>query len=263
MLLLGIDFETTGIDSKEDRPIEMGIVVWDTEKRVPAYLHSCYILGENWPKPTEEAQAVSNIDPEWVRAFYTPPHMALDKLCYLAEQCDFMVAHNADFEMAFISEWLKRHPVIAGAKLKTIPWIDTKVHLPFPPKVNARDLVSLCSHHGFFNPHPHRALFDAWAMMKILDQYPLADVIENAQSAKCRLWSIGITFNTKDRPKSVGYHWHGETKRWFTDVKLSEEKDATEKALKAGFEVKAEHIPICTNIEDFESIRKGSSETAK
>jgi hypothetical protein len=130
------------------------------------------------------------------------------------------------------------------------------VHIPYPPKTGVRDLVSLCSHHGFFNPHPHRAFWDAWAMLQVLDKYAdrFDEIIEESQAARVKLWSIGITFNTKDLPKALGYYWDGGSRRWWTVVKESEVDDAINKAKQKGFEVETETQPIYTTIAELEEI---------
>lgn len=257
MYVLGLDYETTGLDHAKDRVLEVGAVIWDMKARAPVYFHSCYVLGPDWPLPNDEAKAITGIEPDWVRKFHSTDEMALKKLNAMATQCDFMVAHNAEFEMKFTNNWINRQmSPLDFDVLKNIPWIDTKVHVPYPPTIGVRDLVSLCSHHKFFNPHPHRAFWDAWAMIKILDLYAdrFEEIVAESQAPRVKLWSIGITFNTKDLPKSLGYYWDGATRRWWTVVKKSEVDDAINKAKQKGFEVETEEQPICTTLAELEEI---------
>lgn len=262
MFLLGLDYETTGLEHDTDRVIEVGAVVWDIKARAPVHFHSEFVLGENWPIPTDEAKEVTGIEPDWVRKFHIPEQAALSRIEGLAKECNFAVAHNAEMEMGFTRNWINRQPNVNGfSSLLKIPWIDTMIHLPFGPRIKVKDLVSLCSHHGFFNPHPHRALWDTWAMMKMLDIYAdkFDEIVANSQAPRAKVWSRGITFNTKDLPKSLGYYWDGGTKRWWLPVKESELDDAINKAKAKGFEVETETQPICTTIGDLEKIRAEQS----
>jgi DNA polymerase III alpha subunit (gram-positive type) len=258
MFLFGVDFETTGLDHKQDRVIETGICVWDTVSREPALIESFYSLGPEWPLPTDEARAITGISDEWVKAFHFPDRAVLERIQEIAKKCDFMVAHNAEFEMNFINTWVKLQEIPNWfGSLLVKKWIDTKIHLPYPPNIGVRDLVSLCAYHGFFNPHPHRAFFDAWAMMKVFDHYlddSLDEIIKNSQAPRVKIWSKGITFQTKDLPKSLGYYWDTPSKRWWTVVKESETDEAISKAKQKGFEVEVENVPVYTTIAELEKL---------
>lgn len=256
MYLLGVDLETTGLDHKSDCITEVGAVVWCTQTRAPVHYYSTLIERPNQEPMSQEVIDITGITDHHLHHFGRPAIMALGELDQLAKRCDYLVAHNAEFEMKFIGRWVQehKHPEFFDS-LREKPWLDTKL-LPYPASIGPRDLVSLCSHHGFFNPHPHRALWDAWAMMKILDSYHvnLNEVLEAVHAPKVKLWSQGITFATKDRPKSLGYYWDGESKRWYTTVRESDRDEAIKKAKDKGFGVTVEQTPLLTNIRELEAV---------
>lgn len=255
MYLLGIDFETTGFEAGSDVVTEVGAVLWDMDKRAPALFHSELVC--NGRDQSAEAQAVTGIEEPWLKNMGVAPNLALGNLVNLIAHADYVVAHNAEFEMRFLGAWLRQngYPLESGVYQK--PWIDTLLHVPYPQKISVRDLVSLCAHHGFVNPHPHRALWDAWAMMKILDLYhpQFGEIQENVNAQRVKVWSKGITFNTKDKPKALGYRWDGDSKRWWLAVKESEVDNAINEAKAKGFETETETIPVYSTLEGFEKIR--------
>ncbi len=70
MKLLGIDVETTGLDTNNDRITEVGLVVWCTEKHAPLYLYNVNLLWPDMPELTPEITALTGIDLEHLQEFH-------------------------------------------------------------------------------------------------------------------------------------------------------------------------------------------------
>ena len=93
MRILGIDFETTGLDAKEDRIIEVGAVLWDWETGTPLQLLSSLVHPERYIP--EEITKLTGITNEAVSDFGRPEDEVFNDLWYLLGCADYAMAHNA------------------------------------------------------------------------------------------------------------------------------------------------------------------------
>ena len=136
MLVLGLDYETTGLSYKQDRVIEVGAVIWDTTKGLPVLVESHYVKQE--VKPSPEAMACNGINLDHVDIFGLTSNKSLDIQLRLLDKVKAVVAHNGEvFDRLFFNEWCLRE-----LKVKlSIPWIDTKTDLPYPLGIKTRKLV--------------------------------------------------------------------------------------------------------------------------
>ena len=116
-----------------------------------------------------------------------------------------------------------------GTQPPTQTWIDTRVDVPYPDNIKTRKLTYLAAEHGFANPFQHRALFDVLTMLKIMGLYNMEDILFFAKQETVRVIAH-VSFQQKQLAKDRGYHWDGEAKIWFLDMKksksLKEENEA-------------------------------------
>ena len=62
MLILGVDFETTGLDTQKDSIIEVGAVLWDTQRKMPLQIYSDLMWHESiWKNATATKEHVEKI----------------------------------------------------------------------------------------------------------------------------------------------------------------------------------------------------------
>ena len=61
MILLGLDFETTGLNFDTDRITEIGAVLWDTKEGKPIALHNHLVKHDDAPPITEEVEQLTGI----------------------------------------------------------------------------------------------------------------------------------------------------------------------------------------------------------
>lgn len=220
MRLLGLDFETTGLDPKSDRVIEIGAVLWDTDEQKPLAIASEMISG---PSPSEEITRITGIKKTHLDTYGIGSSLAFARLLGMFEHADAVVAHNAPFDRGFLEQECQRH----GLEMPKVLWIDTSVDVPYPPHVQTRKLTHLAADHGFANPFAHRAAFDVLTMLKILACYSTEQVVALAKEPNVTLvaqttqpWHDGGKSN--EAAKARGYRWDGALKVWKKNVKKSQ-----------------------------------------
>lgn len=225
MLLLGVDFETTGLNIKTDYIIEVGAAVWDTQRNTTLKLYSDLLKIK---KPLGyEVTKVTGILNEDLLNHGVDPKYAFLRILTLLEDVDYIVAHNGtNFDKPILEEELKRYDIPAPAQ----PWLDTMKDLPLPENITSKRLGYLAADHGFLNPFPHRALSDVLTMLKVLSHYDINKVISISSEADITLvadvskpWLDRRPEGKKgvDLVKARGYRFNGGTKQWQKVVKES------------------------------------------
>lgn len=227
MLILGLDFETTGLLVNEDRIIEVGAALWDTDRQAPIVLMSHFIdQSMDISKEITEITGIELIDLEtWGHL----PGVGLGMLLDLMKEADAVVAHNGTtFDRPLLEAEVERNHLVT--QLPKLPWIDTSVDVPYPERVKTRKLTHLAAEHGFVNPFAHRALSDVLTMLKVLSHYDINSVLKTSQEPSIKLvaevkkpWEDAALEGKKevDKAKARGYRFDGAKKRWLKIVKQS------------------------------------------
>jgi len=153
-----IDLETTGFDARHhDRIVEVGIVRIDADGNELGAFSTLIDPG----RPLG-AEGVHHIDEVMVRDAPSFAEIAPAVLAWL--EGTVVVAHNAEFEDAFLSAELAR----AGLRPPRVPALDTlplaQAYVPTPN----HKLPTLCDWAGITIHHPHTALGDARATAHLL-----------------------------------------------------------------------------------------------
>lgn len=234
MLVCGLDFETTGLDLKNDRITEVGAVLWDTDRNVPVRLMSQLIYEEGYPELTPEIIELTGIHPQDLTGFASSPKTALVELLgSFFNHAEAIVAHNGLlFDKPMLEEEAKRQ----GVKIPERIWIDTTTDIEFPPHITTRKLTHLASDHKFLNPFEHRALFDVCAMLKIASQYDWNQMMTYAKTPTLTV-RADTTFQQKELAKKQNYRWNAEQKIWVKSIKEFQLEETRKAAQAAGFGV--------------------------
>lgn len=236
MLILGLDFETTGLNIPTIGVTEVGMVVWDTNLHAPIKLFGTLVD----PGPTAiwepGVEKINNLTPQICNQYGMAEDKALRYVLSWYGSADVACAHNGTvFDRPVLDTWAERHGLDSQ---KTKVWIDTKTDIEIPPR-NSTRLTYMAADHAFLNPFPHRAMFDVMTMLKILDNYDIDKVMSLASSPILRVKAL-VPFESKDLAKNRGYHpiyENGKFSRW--EMSVREVKFAAEREFfqAAGFDV--------------------------
>jgi len=230
MLILGVDVETTGLDPKTDRIIELGMVVWDTDRNQPVEIWNALLGEKDYPKISPEITEITGISQQDWNTFSKPLHEGLNAFIDYATICVAVVAHNAlEFDKVVIEEELLRKGMITGDYL----WVDTMIDIPYPATMGTRKLTYLAAEHGVLNPFPHRAFADVLTMFTVLKNYNINEVINRSKQPVVIMeaellppWKDNAPEGEKqtDLARARGYRWNGAIKKWQKRLKENEAK---------------------------------------
>jgi DNA polymerase III subunit epsilon len=228
-LLLGIDFETTGLDPQTDRVIEVGMELMDTRNWQAVESHS-YLVQWDDVLISPEITKINGITDQMVNEHGYSNTFAFSSLGRLARRAHFFVAHNSPFEQGFLESWCQ----YIQFELPNLPWIDTKTDIPGHEE---KRLIHLAAEHGILNPWPHRALPDVKTMLQVLSHYDINEIIRNLAAPKETL-IIAFPydeFKVKQVKALGGWRWYKEFEQWRKVVKDFQVDAELEKARAAGF----------------------------
>jgi DNA polymerase III subunit epsilon len=218
MLILGIDFETTGLNIPTIGVTEIGMVLWDTTLRAPIKLFGTLVdpaPNSIWEPGVEK---INNLSQDVCSRFGMEDEKALKYVLSWYGSADVACAHNGNnFDRPLLDVWAAKYGLDSQ---KSKVWIDTKADIDRPFKDSTR-LVYMAADHGFLNPFPHRAMFDVMTMLTILNKYELDPILELAKSPT-RVVKALVPFEQKDLAKNRGYHpiyENGKFSRWELPVK--------------------------------------------
>lgn len=233
MRILGLDLETTGFDTANDRITEVGAVLWETDTKKPLVLINDYLYDASYAPLSDEVVRVTGITDEVLKEFGTAPGPGLerlDKFCAYAK-VEYIVAHNGEnFDKPLLMSELVRNGLEAPV-LRSLPWIDTRNDIPFGQEPDSRKLKHLAGDHGFLNPFAHRALFDVLTMLKVLSQYDIEKVIEYSKIPFITVRAV-VSYDDRQLAKDRRFSWEKlgtETypKWWVKKIKMDQlEKEA-------------------------------------
>lgn len=153
--ILIVDLETTGLDPKVDRVLEVAGILLDVELGVPIASASC--LAKWHANPAEGVNDISQrllgrLHVEWDAAHAFAP------LAGLAEHAQAFAAHSAAFDRSF-------SPTLLAGRL---PWICTQFGVDWPRGKWGASLVNTALAHGVSVHASHRALDDCLLLARIM-----------------------------------------------------------------------------------------------
>lgn len=219
MLVAGLDFETTGVDVAKDDIIEVGAVLWDTERAAPLRIMSVLvnpcIESEGPPELSTEIQELTGILPADLEKYGVSTGNACTALSKLCKDAEWIVAHNGlDFDRPMLVNACnpESRPHLFGEMFPQ-PWIDTMMDIPLKPRIVKSSLSLLAAQHGFLNPFEHRAVFDVMTMLKLAQHYSWDEIVARAKTPAVRVIAQ-VPFEQKDLAKASKFYWDPNRRVW-------------------------------------------------
>lgn len=232
MIVLGVDFETTGLNCNEDHITEIGAMLWDTGSNKPMNP----ILSTFVKVPvalTEEITKITGITDADLRDHGYEPKVALGALAQMMGKAEAIVAHNGNmFDRPMLEGNAKRHSVEMPSKL----WIDTTTDIEYPPTITTRKLTHLAAEHGFVNPFAHRAIFDVSTMLQVAGKYDWELMVKYAKSPTLVI-AADVPYQQRELAKKQNFRWDGASKMWVKSVKDFQLAEVRKVCQEAGFRV--------------------------
>lgn len=220
MLICFVDTETTGLDPKVNRLVEIAVALWKFESTSNRIVRSFSTLcnDDTGIQMTPEITKINGVTQELLDHRGVPHGSVLKHIGdNYVKACDYLCAHNAPFDRAFIESELERANLPKWDKT----WIDTKLDLPFPDNFTSRRLNHLAAEHGFLNPFPHTALADTMTMARIMAEYSIDFIIKSTEAEIFHLTmqTDYQDYETREKLKRLGFHWDKPNKIWKRIVK--------------------------------------------
>jgi DNA polymerase-3 subunit epsilon len=209
--VLVFDCETSGLDRDHDEVIEVGYVLWSVEHRTVLECYSAVLSGDG------NAAELFNAIPPGARSFGTDPEIAWTIAGQAAQQADLVLAHQADFDRAFVwraaSSFETSTPYDGAADLLKLRWVCTIEDFLWPIVSASKSLVSIALAHGVAVTSAHRAINDCLLLARLLERVDHVDdllhlALQRASRPKAE-FIARTPYQQKDLVKAAGFHWNG------------------------------------------------------
>lgn len=147
--ILIIDLETTGLNPKVDKTMEIGALLYNVKHKVVLQTLSFFL-----PCDSNPVEHINNIKTEWTNCFSLLQGAFL-MLKNMSQAANLVVAHNAQFDKRFLKEiglleeyfWL-------------VPWCCSKDDFVWPVPLPRKRLQDVCAAMGVEYGKAHRSLHD-------------------------------------------------------------------------------------------------------
>jgi len=225
--VLVLDTETTGLDHRQERIIELAMlsVLVDTATGLPVGPVTVFEAFEDPGKPiSPEVQALTGISDDDVRG------QRIDdaQVEALVHAADVVLAHNAGFDRPFVeARWRVFEHKAWACSFAGIDWK--------AQGAGSAKLEFLAAESGWFYD-AHRAQVDCHALLQVLTApmqgsgiTRLLHLVQGTAQSRFKLRAMGAPFEAKDSLKARGYRWDAEGRVWWctlgSDAALAEESD--------------------------------------
>lgn len=207
-----LDTETTGLNSQQDRVIELGMLLFEFDP-VTGVVHRVLEVFDELEDPgfpiPPAVTAIHHITDDMVQG----KRIDDARVAQLLQDVQVVVAHNAAFDRPFVEQrWPVFEQLAWACSVKDVPWKEEGF--------GSAKLEYLLQTQGLFYD-AHRAETDCHALLELLSrrlpqrQQPvLLSLLETLNQAQFKLYALGSPFESKDLLKQRGYRWSPEIRCW-------------------------------------------------
>lgn len=244
MKLLGLDTEGVnqniqqGLNFDTDRITEIAAILYDWDYKQPVKIADFLFNEAGRISVNEELIFLNGMDDAFLTEHGVCGQTAivprLEAVNKLIEECDAVVFWNGfRYDMSMLEAMYDRYGVEFKIKTKNKPFIDGLLDLDHPKFLRKLSMDSMQIHYKKMNPFPHRALTDVLTMMSVCEEYDMTRAFES--SIMSNVVTVIADFSmpargsspsaydqfevTKDRVKSLGFHWNPDNKTWSTQMR--------------------------------------------
>lgn len=229
MILLSLDFETTGLNVVDDRVIEFGAVLYSTGQK--KCLDNQGMLVKADKEVTQAVTNITGITQTAVDRFGYDSENILDIILEMITNADAVIGYNCRrFDKRVLEEWARRAFPDSGREIPERLWIDLYQDLPW--QVPVGKLSHVMADHGFLNYFPHSAMSDAQGVILVSTKYDPNLLVARAQSPVVILRSRQNQIdNDLVKQPPFKFRWNPATKIWWKPVKEQDVDEVIKQAL--------------------------------
>ncbi len=196
-MLLILDTETTGLDPREDKCLEVGAILFHVQSRSVIAQNSFLI-----PVSSNSAEQINSIPPQ-ITQLPQPWKEGLKYFEALLDSADCVLAHNAEFD----KNWFGIAPLPEVFK----PWICSMDDIEWSPNLQLKGRPSvkdLALAHEVPVWSAHRALTDCIYLAEVLRRCKdLETLLIHALQPK-RLIKAMVSYEERHLAKNAGFRWN-------------------------------------------------------
>jgi DNA polymerase III alpha subunit (gram-positive type) len=217
MILLSLDFETTGVNIVSDRPIEYGGVLYSTTFK--KCLDNQGMLIKTDLPITPEITKITNITKPMLDKFGYDEDAVYPIIGEMVASCDAVIGYNCRrFDYHILYEWSRRE----NFQIENKPWIDLFYDMPW--QVPTGKLSHVAADHGILNLFPHSALSDCQTVLAISRKYDSQLLLDRSQMPVVVLRSMADR-SQNDLLKQMKFRWNPSNKIWWKSAKETDAKE--------------------------------------
>ena len=213
-----IDLETSGLDPKTDKIIEIALLEFEIKENFSSHIVSSFSqLQDPQIALSEDLIKLTGI----TDSILSGKNIQWDIVGDTFAKVDFIVAHNMEFDRSF----LKYQSEI---NVDAYHWVCSQNHIDWFKKGHkTRALNYLACDQGFINPFPHRALFDCATTYRLISNH-MEEMINKSYEKQFEFLATYAPFEQKDHLKNNGYRWDPTRRVWYKLVFQSDVNEERE-----------------------------------